>query len=534
MIVTCDHCGTSYRLDEAKVPGRGAKITCLKCKSIFVVYVDGRKGSGGAAPPTAAPSQDPKVARPAAPPAAARSGPVVGASAAMAPGGAGATVLGKGGHGAAAAVATSAAIEREPLPELDLGPMPESEDPEADIARYDFRRVGIDSWKVKKSGIGLVYDYHDYAALRRSLREGRINGSDLVSHDGKRWVALADIPDLAAHLFNLYHTLDREQRLAAHAAQGNFSDDEPTGMHGNDVSGEDGKRPGAGSAAIEDDLRAALAAATTGNGGSTRVFDDPFAGRSKPRRSRRLEEPPALAGAAPATVPRQSPVRLMVLAGVALGVASAGLWFYLDQAGYLGQERSAGLVMVPTAPVSQERLDARATARGQLIGAMTEDDRPPLDAGKWEDDQLIPVGPRGSAPPRGSGMTASSVATASSQQAAVQPPTTAADHASVAADAERRGDWAAAAAGWNKALASEPGTASYMEREGVALYRAGQLDAAATALAGCTTDSSRKWRGHIARDQGDVAGAVGHYRAYLESRPSDAAAIQVEIDKLTG
>ena len=38
MIVTCDHCGARYKLDESRISGRGAKITCPRCKHVFVVY----------------------------------------------------------------------------------------------------------------------------------------------------------------------------------------------------------------------------------------------------------------------------------------------------------------------------------------------------------------------------------------------------------------------------------------------------------------------------------------------------------------
>ncbi|MFN7143265.1 MAG: zinc-ribbon domain-containing protein, partial [Myxococcota bacterium] len=38
MIVTCESCKSRYKLDDAKITGRGAKITCPKCKNVFVVY----------------------------------------------------------------------------------------------------------------------------------------------------------------------------------------------------------------------------------------------------------------------------------------------------------------------------------------------------------------------------------------------------------------------------------------------------------------------------------------------------------------
>ena len=38
MIVTCESCKARYKLDDSKVSGRGAKITCPKCRHVFVVY----------------------------------------------------------------------------------------------------------------------------------------------------------------------------------------------------------------------------------------------------------------------------------------------------------------------------------------------------------------------------------------------------------------------------------------------------------------------------------------------------------------
>ena len=38
MIVTCPACSARYRIDIAKIKGRGAKITCPRCAHKFVVY----------------------------------------------------------------------------------------------------------------------------------------------------------------------------------------------------------------------------------------------------------------------------------------------------------------------------------------------------------------------------------------------------------------------------------------------------------------------------------------------------------------
>jgi predicted Zn finger-like uncharacterized protein len=37
MIIQCDHCNTKFKLDDAKVPEKGVKVRCAKCKNIFLV-----------------------------------------------------------------------------------------------------------------------------------------------------------------------------------------------------------------------------------------------------------------------------------------------------------------------------------------------------------------------------------------------------------------------------------------------------------------------------------------------------------------
>jgi predicted Zn finger-like uncharacterized protein len=37
MIIQCDQCKTKFRLDDAKVPDKGVKVRCAKCKNIFLV-----------------------------------------------------------------------------------------------------------------------------------------------------------------------------------------------------------------------------------------------------------------------------------------------------------------------------------------------------------------------------------------------------------------------------------------------------------------------------------------------------------------
>ena len=41
MIITCPSCTSRYRIDAAKIKGRGAKVTCPKCSHRFVAYKEG-------------------------------------------------------------------------------------------------------------------------------------------------------------------------------------------------------------------------------------------------------------------------------------------------------------------------------------------------------------------------------------------------------------------------------------------------------------------------------------------------------------
>ncbi|MBE9529239.1 MAG: zinc-ribbon domain-containing protein, partial [Proteobacteria bacterium] len=38
MIIECDSCSTKFRLDESRITGRGVKVRCTKCQSVFIVH----------------------------------------------------------------------------------------------------------------------------------------------------------------------------------------------------------------------------------------------------------------------------------------------------------------------------------------------------------------------------------------------------------------------------------------------------------------------------------------------------------------
>lgn len=72
---TCPHCGTTFRIDPAKVPSGGVRARCSRCGGVFPV------SAAGSAPAPAAPPTPPPAA-PASPPAAAAMPPLPAAEAA--------------------------------------------------------------------------------------------------------------------------------------------------------------------------------------------------------------------------------------------------------------------------------------------------------------------------------------------------------------------------------------------------------------------------------------------------------------------
>ena len=113
------------------------------------------------------------------------------------------------------------------------------------------------------------------------------------------------------------------------------------------------------------------------------------------------------------------------------------------------------------------------------------------------------------------------------------------DHAANCRSFGKQGDWGQAAIACASATAANPGDGALLAWHGMALYNTGKKGDAAAKLnaarkAGGMPSEAYKVLGHIARDNGDVAGAKGYYQQYLSSNPSDKAAIEAEISKLDG
>lgn len=190
MIVSCQSCNSRYKLDDAKVSGHGAKITCPRCKHVFVVYAQPVVSSAGSSSASVTRAHFPGTAaftggppRPQTPiPSAWEDQPtrVGGAN-----GESRAVDLGGGGTGSVAGPLSAVALR---------------------AATLDFRSVGVATWKVKVK-IGLVYDFSDVKTLRKYILDGRVTPSDVVGWDGIEWRAIGNIPDLDAFFVDTWEQL---------------------------------------------------------------------------------------------------------------------------------------------------------------------------------------------------------------------------------------------------------------------------------------------------------------------------------------
>ncbi|MEC8425362.1 MAG: zinc-ribbon domain-containing protein, partial [Myxococcota bacterium] len=327
--VTCDHCGARYKLDEARISGRGAKITCPRCSHVFVVY---REQAADIEPQALAVGGD-RVA----------------------------SSTGGGVH-----PDEGDAVENAP-PGLELEPAA------IDVHALEFRKVGIQSWKVKVK-IGLVYDFSDFKTLAKYIAEGRVTEADLLSHDGETWLSIGDIDDLEQHFVDVYVACEAALAAASEAEQAegaeDYEDDSPTnivGMEGlADSLGSDlepappsdattkapGGDAGGMSAAMDDALR-------TGGADQSAAprFVDPFEARKRGRaagssrtgassagtaRAQPAASTPAASGEAP-----KSRAGLAAVAVVLLALGAGGYWWTQQPAATAPAPAAAAAVDAP-------------------------------------------------------------------------------------------------------------------------------------------------------------------------------------------
>lgn len=540
MIVTCENCAARYKLDDSKITGRGAKITCPRCRHLFVVYrnaTDGAPDNG----------------------VAGTSGGYPGASGSY-PG----------------VTPQAAAPARTP-------PVPEA--PPIDVHSLDFRRVGIPSWKVKVK-IGLVYDFSDYRTLRKYIQDGRVTPGDHLSYDAETWVPIASIPDLEQYFIDTYVKRQADAKPDGREAG---EDDGPTvivgaGTLASSISAHLAAPPApmpAGASVSGTTAAAAFAASVSsgsapsngaGYGGdvasssqrsgmaipglsatapmaaddpaseTSGPFSDPFEALKSKQRSRikknrtasRVKKKARSDDGSGSSIDLKAVVAGIVLL-VATGVVGWEVWeFWLRPAVPITEAEWEAMQgthdpRIPDGAKVEGTLPVGSTPDAwekKLKEIYTTDRRTPI-SGANPEDEVRAVQPRNLPPPMPTNNSA----------AATQRPSSATDYALAGKSAMDRGDYPIAIQSFNQAIKLEPQNAGHYAQLGIAQARAGNPTEANTTLARAAKLGStvaEREMGNIARDRGDVAGALQHYTVYLRTDPPDKAEVQAEIDKLQG
>jgi hypothetical protein len=221
---------------------------------------------------------------------------------------------------------------------------------------------------------------------------------------------------------------------------------------------------------------------------------------------------------------------------VAMGVVGWEVWeFWLRPAVPISEAEWAAMQAPHDGTLLPEGTDARANFpegaspdawEKKLKEIYTTDRRTPI-SGANPQDEVRAVQPRNLPPPMPTNNGA----------AATQRPSSATDYALAGKAAMDRGDYPIAIQSFNQAIKLEPQNAGHYAQLGIAQERAGNPTEANTTLARAAKLGStvaEREMGNIARDRGDVAGALQHYTVYLRTDPPDREDVQAEIDKLQG
>lgn len=190
MKVQCDSCGTRYKLDESRIKGKGARITCPKCGHTFVVYRN-PTDFDDEEPATIVADRAMLFSKGAA--SEAKLGVGSGTGGAKLTGDSGANPWDEGSATIVdmpAMTSTANGLSGRPAsPPKATVPRP------ASVNALNWREVGVTAFKVKIS-IGLIYDFSEVALLKKYLGDKKVQRTDLLSFDGKEWTPINKLGDL--------------------------------------------------------------------------------------------------------------------------------------------------------------------------------------------------------------------------------------------------------------------------------------------------------------------------------------------------
>ena len=517
MQVACDHCGAEYELDKDAITGRGVRITCPTCSHVFVVYkndgeveaagyeidldeldlnmedilkaVDSKDASEGQEELIDIDLDidleidlDIEVEEPED------------------------TV----------ALESNEIVSTEVNPTLEAPETVQNNVPEVDgedvhvtdeeVAALDvntlnFASVGIKSWRVKRT-FGLMFEYSDFKTFTKSLSDGRITGDDSISPDGENWEVLKDIGDYESYFCRTY--LEFERRGVAPITR---------------KVKEKVVQPLGGM----NELASALAAAQA-------EVEEAQSSNKKPS-SRRTKTTTKPARPTPTPSVQGQSSGSPVVSFIGLVLLLVGGWFVF------GRSKTP-----PEVPVVQQQTPKKVESTQAEKDALLEEVRAELrkSTAKIEEEREADEPEPASEEPQLMVKVPEEVLAqqrALQDGKAIQPvaPKQTTNHLEDAQKALRSNDWNAAVASFQAAVkANERNNPEVQAGLGFALYKSGKESEGQRTLKLASQQGSvtaNKWLGYILKEQGDVGGANQYFTKYLESSPSDAAQIRMEMNQ---
>jgi predicted Zn finger-like uncharacterized protein len=526
MVVTCDHCGARYRLNEGRITGPGARITCPKCRHVFVVYHEAE-----ALPPLEVHKLDFRSV-------GIRSWKVKVAIGLVYDFSDYRTLQKyiKDGR-----VTMTDNLSHDGKTWAEVGSFP-------DLAQH-FIEVyrAAERAQVAESDVTLE-EADDAESLAEAIAEAGLDEAEAedeveveaeveVEDEAEIEIEIEDDAPAAVdvNVDQLANDL-LEAVEAASEAEANGIDLDMDALL-EDVAPR--AKPGNLRRASEQ-LALSSIPATGNSEASDHQFVDPFEALKQQRGARTRSRPgpsKKKRKADMAAALKQRKQRVLVVAAVLL----AGGYFVMDQmpeatttdAVIQAGQRAAAQANAKTKKHAESvRKRMQADLNAALETVKTDD----VGAFRVEEDQLmvrVPAGARGGAgaagalpPGMGSGQPAGVDQRASSAN----------DLVALGNTAARNGRWGDAADAYRRALQMDPSSADTRARHGRALYKQGDVAGAQGELrqaAGAGSSLAHKILGHLAREHGDDSGAIAHYQTYLRSGPSDSASIQALIQQIT-
>lgn len=515
--VQCDSCSARYKLDETRIKGKGARITCPKCGHQFVVYKQDLVN------PNFDDDDEPVTI-----------------------------------------VAPQESIFPPQALKADAEPAPTSKSGVArptNVNDLNWREVGLTSFKVKVS-FGLVYDFSDVATLKRYIGDKKVQATDSLSFDGRTWKTLAEIRDLDAFFIDKWMELK-----AGHSAKDTGSAPKapaafiPPAEAARERPLQREKTPDRSpiSKGLTDTLGDGLGDDLFGDLTSDDDEGDDdvpvsTASRTPMRSTRTLAPEDDEADLAGPTTPRPPPAPAMRPGEIAvlavLLVIAAGLGWAFAGVSKAGVGDEAAQVTVDNSRRLQEQVGAMypsLTAAGLLNGQAPSAKPPPPEAPRPEELQVPPppvveeaAPPEGAAPERPNEKKAAGKPKGKGDGQGVKTASISASDLVELGDAQLSGgDAKGAVASYTRAAEMEPKNARTQVKLGHALLLSGAPAKAEAALKrGLAMDNSQadahKWLGEALERQGRKQDAAAAYQRYLDARPQakDRADIEARIAKL--